>query len=64
MMPTNTTALEQTDNCTFENQIEGSLPEWCTSSMIYSRDTPFWSGTLEVYNEQTVWLMESYQNDP
>ena len=26
---------------------EGSRPEWCISSMIYSRDTPFWSGTLE-----------------
>ena len=25
---------------------EGSRPEWCISSMIYSRDTPFWLGTL------------------
>ena len=25
---------------------EGSRPEWCFSSMIYSRDTPFWSETL------------------
>ena len=24
------------------NKIEGSQPEWCISSMIYSRDTPFW----------------------
>ena len=23
--------------------IEGIQPEWCLSSMIYSRDTPFWS---------------------
>ena len=23
--------------------IEGSWPEWCISSMIYSTDTPFWS---------------------
>ena len=28
--------------------IEGSQPEWCISSMIYSRDTPFWSGTLDM----------------
>ena len=28
--------------------IEGSRPEWCISSMIYSRDTPFWSGTLDI----------------
>ena len=26
--------------------IEGSRPEWCISSMMYSRDTPFWSKTL------------------
>ena len=26
---------------------EGSRPEWCISSMIYSRDTPFWSGILD-----------------
>ena len=31
-----------------EEQIEGSRPEWCIPSMIYSRDTPFWSGTLEM----------------
>ena len=28
-------------------EFEGSQPEWSISSMIYSRDTPFWSGTLE-----------------
>ena len=28
--------------------IEGSQPEWRISSMIYSRDTPFWSGTLDI----------------
>ena len=28
---------------------EGSRPEWCISSMIYSRDTPFWSGTLDLF---------------
>ena len=28
---------------------EGSRPEWCISSMIYSGDIPFWSETLEVF---------------
>ena len=28
--------------------IEGSRPEWCVSSMVYSRNTPFWSGTLDM----------------
>ena len=28
--------------------MEGSWPEWCISSMIYSRDTPFWSEILNV----------------
>ena len=31
-----------------EGQIEGSQPEWCISSMIYSGDTPFWSETLKI----------------
>ena len=29
--------------------IEGSLPEWCISNMIYSGDTPFWSETLDMH---------------
>ena len=29
--------------------IEGSRPEWCISSMMCTRDTPFWSGTLDMY---------------
>ena len=29
-------------------QIEGSQSEWCISSIMYSRDTPFWSDTLEI----------------
>ena len=29
--------------------IEGSRPEWCISSMIYSGDTPFWLETLDMY---------------
>ena len=28
--------------------IKGSRPEWCISTMIYSRDTPFRSGTLDI----------------
>ena len=27
---------------------KGSRPEWCISSMIYSRDTPFWPETLDL----------------
>ena len=30
---------------------EGSRPEWCISSMTYSRNTPFWSGTLEIQDQ-------------
>ena len=30
-------------------KFEGSQPEWCISSKIYSRDTPFWSETLDVF---------------
>ena len=29
--------------------IEGSRPEWCIPSMIYSRDTPFWLGILDIW---------------
>ena len=32
----------------------GSQPEWCISSMIYSRDTPFWSGTLNIHPWKTL----------
>ena len=28
--------------------MEGSRPEWCISSMVYSGDTPFWSETLNL----------------
>ena len=28
--------------------IKGSRPEWCISNMIYSRDTPFWTETLDI----------------
>ena len=33
---------------------EGSGPEWSSSSMLYSRDIPFWPGTLELCREQTI----------
>ena len=32
----------------YMHYFEGSRPEWCISSMIYSRDTLFWSGTLDM----------------
>ena len=32
-----------------KKKFEGSQPEWCISSMIYSKDTPFWSETLEYH---------------
>ena len=28
--------------------IEDFRPEWCISSMIFSRDTPFWLETLDI----------------
>ena len=31
--------------------IESSWPEWCISCMIYSRDTPFWSETVDIIVE-------------
>ena len=34
-------------NASYMPIYQGSRPDWCISSMIYSRDTPFWSGTLE-----------------
>ena len=39
----------------FRLHFEGSQPEWCISSRIYSRDTPFWPETLENF----VFLLSS-----
>ena len=46
--------FEKNDTCRVLNghillrkHIEGSQPEWCISSMIYSGDAPFWSETLD-----------------
>ena len=49
---TNCTKKISSPHMQFQNhgtpyKYRGSRPEWCISSMIYSRDTPFWSGTLE-----------------
>ena len=40
----------------FRQDIEGSRSEWCISSMLYSRDIPSWSGTLnmEVENMKII----------
>ena len=40
--------------------IEGSGPEWCISSMLYSEDTPFWPGTLDL-KTQFWWLSTNCQ---
>ena len=38
-------------------KFEGAWPECCISSMIYSRDTPFWSETLKlIYGRMWVLL--------
>ena len=41
------TVLSQTADFSLQHNIKGSRPEWCISSMIYSRDTPFWLETLD-----------------
>ena len=40
---------------------EGSQPEWCISSMIYSRDTPFWSETLNTRHLEDIWKKRHYR---
>ena len=37
--------------------IESSRPEWCISSMMYSRDTPFWSETHVTYCQCVVYIL-------
>ena len=48
--------------------IEGSRPEWCISSMIYGRDTPFWSGTLDMWlnklNDRSLFALFLPNNTP
>ena len=43
----------------FALHIEGSRPEWYISSMIYSRDTPFWSETLTISDYTFSWSLSS-----
>ena len=42
---------------------EGSRPEWCISSMLYSRDTPFWSGTLNDLLVICWWVAEWWKGN-
>ena len=35
------------------NNFEGSRPEWCISTIHRALDTPFWSGTLDLYSFTT-----------
>ena len=47
-------------DCAVMEHVEGSRPEWCISSMIFSRNTPFWSETLmckEVVNEKAFYVV-------
>ena len=37
--------------------IEGSQPEWCISSMMYSGDTPFWLETLDIVSGLQVTIL-------
>ena len=39
--------------------IEGYQPEWCISSMIYSRDIPFWSKILDMYLDKATVYTET-----
>ena len=37
-----------------KTNIEGFGPEWYISSMLYSQDVPFWSGTLDIFLNKSV----------
>ena len=41
-----------------DSNIQGSQPEWCSSSIIYSTDTPFWSETLGL----CCWLCQLFSD--
>ena len=47
-----------TYTCFSNEHTEGSRPEWCISSKMYSRDTPFWLETL--YMSRTVGPSDSF----
>ena len=36
--------------------IKGSRPEWCISIIYHAWDTPFWSGTLDIFYQFSVTL--------
>ena len=36
--------------------IKGSRPEGCIASIIYSRDIPFWSETLDIWMDGNGWI--------
>ena len=40
--------------------IEGSWPEWCISTLYHAWDTPFWSGTRDMYVEYTQFSIGIY----
>ena len=44
-----------------EGNIEGFRQECCISSMIYSRDTSFWSGTLDIYYSHCLPVPSSWE---
>ena len=46
------------------SKYQGSRPEWRISSMIYSRDTPFWSETLKILQENSLSLSLSLSLSP
>ena len=46
----NSVATVSVEKCQWEGEyIEGFRPEWYISTMIYSRDAPFWSETFDIY---------------
>ena len=47
----NPTKQTNKQNKQTKNKNEGFRPEWCISSMVYNRGTPFWSGTLDIIVE-------------
>ena len=55
-------STHQSNMFILQMNIEGSWPEWCISSMIYSRDTPFWSETLDILptHTHTHWYTHMY----
>ena len=53
-------STHQSNMFILQMNIEGSRLEWCISSMIYSRDTPFWSETLDILPTHTHTLIYTH----